>query len=132
MVLSFVFVLQFDNDMDPKLSNQLFMNRDDKGDLSIQRVRDWVDRYEEAVTNHYSQELRARLSAVQVNGVHSDLKFTASLRHVEKCRTSLLSTGGKVCCSLLCLRGGFYTKHEQHNSVAEISWSFIRMQHGGH
>lgn len=55
-----------------------------------------MDRYEEAVTNHYSQELRARLNAAQVNSVNSDLKFTASLRSVEKCRTSLLSTGGKV------------------------------------
>lgn len=73
-----------------------YEEQDGENDRSIQKVRDWVDRYEEAVTNHYSQELRARLSAVQVNGVHSDLKFTATLRSVEKCRTSLLSTGGKV------------------------------------
>lgn len=71
-------------------------DKDEDNGHSIQQVREWVDRYEEAVTNHYSQELRARLNASQVNGVSSDLKFSASLRSVEKCRTSLLSTGGKV------------------------------------
>jgi len=29
----------------------------------------WIDHYEEAVTNHYSPELRARVSAVRPNGL---------------------------------------------------------------
>ena len=29
-----------------------------------QQLRTWVDKYEEAVTNHYSPELRARVSAI--------------------------------------------------------------------
>lgn len=34
----------------------------------------WIDHYEEAVTNHYSPELRARVAAVvRPNGVFSDL-----------------------------------------------------------
>lgn len=37
-------------------------------------LRQWIERYEEAVTNHYSPELRARLASIKVNGAHSDLK----------------------------------------------------------
>lgn len=92
----FVGSQQIEEGAEPKNVNNHDEKNDDN-DHSIQKIRDWVDRYEEAVTNHYSQELRARLSAVQVNGVHSDLKFSATLRSVEKCKTSLLSTGGKVC-----------------------------------
>lgn len=32
----------------------------------------WIDHYEEAVTNHYSPELRARVSAVRPNGLYGD------------------------------------------------------------
>lgn len=97
---------QIEEDTEPKKVNNYDEQDEDSDHSSIQKVRDWVDRYEEAVTNHYSQELRARLSAVQVNGVHSDLKFSATLRSVEKCKTSLLSTGGKVSAKfyLFCVR----------------------------
>lgn len=84
-----------DDDYDHR-NTSVHADKVEGGDHNIQQVREWVDRYEEAVTNHYSQELRARLNASQVNGVNSDLKFSASLRSVEKCKTSLLSTGGKV------------------------------------
>lgn len=38
------------------------------GELLLQ----WIDHYEEAVTNHYSPELRARVSAVRTNGLAGD------------------------------------------------------------
>lgn len=39
------------------------------GELLLQ----WIDHYEEAVTNHYSPELRARVSAVRPNGLGGEL-----------------------------------------------------------
>ncbi|CAG9822140.1 unnamed protein product [Phaedon cochleariae] len=51
----------------------------------LPQLRQWIEKYEEAVTNHYSPELRARISSVRVNGAHSggDMHFDAS---VQKCR----------------------------------------------
>lgn len=37
-------------------------------------LRHWIDRYEEAVTNHYSPELRSRISTIKVNDRLNDLK----------------------------------------------------------
>lgn len=39
------------------------------GELLLQ----WIDHYEEAVTNHYSPELRARVAAVRPNGLGGEL-----------------------------------------------------------
>jgi hypothetical protein len=39
------------------------------GELLLQ----WIDHYEEAVTNHYSPELRARVAAVRPNGFGGEL-----------------------------------------------------------
>ncbi|KAF5298183.1 hypothetical protein FQA39_LY02607 [Lamprigera yunnana] len=49
------------------------------------QLRQWIENYEDAVTNHYSPELRARISNIRINGVHSDLtsQFDSS---VHKCR----------------------------------------------
>ncbi|XP_031829889.2 SET domain-containing protein upSET isoform X2 [Nomia melanderi] len=41
---------------------------------NVAPLRQWIERYEEAVTNHYSPELRARISSIKVNGTHSDLR----------------------------------------------------------
>lgn len=38
------------------------------GELLLQ----WIDHYEEAVTNHYSPELRARVSAIRPNGLQGN------------------------------------------------------------
>lgn len=59
-----------------------------------QQLRQWIDNYEEAVTNHYSPELRARISSIKVNGVHSDFKVASS--SVQKCRTTMQENGLKV------------------------------------
>ena len=50
------------------------------GDLLLQ----WIDHYEEAVTNHYSPELRARVSAVRTNGLGSELLLPHSASPVYR------------------------------------------------
>ncbi|CAB3362560.1 Hypothetical predicted protein [Cloeon dipterum] len=59
-----------------------------------QQVRQWIEQYEEAVTNHYSPELRARIQAIKVNGIHSDYRVGSVV--VQKCRTTLGDAGVKV------------------------------------
>ncbi|KAG5888096.1 hypothetical protein JTB14_021896 [Gonioctena quinquepunctata] len=53
--------------------------------LHLPQLRQWIEKYEEAVTNHYSPELRARISSIRVNGVHCDqnVQFDST---VHKCR----------------------------------------------
>ena len=43
-----------------------------RGNGSAELLLQWIDHYEEAVTNHYSPELRARVSAVRPNGLFSE------------------------------------------------------------
>ncbi|XP_054289297.1 inactive histone-lysine N-methyltransferase 2E-like [Macrosteles quadrilineatus] len=62
----------------------------------VEQLRQWIDSYEEAVTNHYSPELRARVAAIKVNGVHSDLKLPTNLLTTPKYRISLLPSGVKI------------------------------------
>lgn len=49
------------------------------------QLRQWIENYEEAVTNHYSPELRARISSIRINGIHSDLSTQVD-NSVHKCR----------------------------------------------
>ncbi|KAK4876057.1 hypothetical protein RN001_012479 [Aquatica leii] len=49
------------------------------------QLRQWIEHYEDAVTNHYSPELRARISNIRINGVHSDLSSQID-NSVHKCR----------------------------------------------
>ncbi|XP_063991595.1 uncharacterized protein LOC135170030 [Diachasmimorpha longicaudata] len=61
-------------------------------------LRQWIERYEEAVTNHYSPELRARISSIKVNGTHSDLKQNnnnMSAVASGKCRVNVHSNNVK-------------------------------------
>lgn len=37
---------------------------------NLLQLRQWIENYEEAVTNHYSPELRARLANMRANGSH--------------------------------------------------------------
>ncbi|KAK2589277.1 hypothetical protein KPH14_007830 [Odynerus spinipes] len=55
-------------------------------------LRQWIERYEEAVTNHYSPELRARISSIKVNGTHSDLRQSnMNVIATGKCRLNVHS-----------------------------------------
>lgn len=38
---------------------------------NLLQLRQWIENYEEAVTNHYSPELRARLANMRANGSHA-------------------------------------------------------------
>lgn len=57
-----------------------------------QHLRSWIDQYEEAVTNHYSQELRARLAG---NKLSSDLR-PSTIGGAIKCNVSLKGNGVKI------------------------------------
>ncbi|KAK9877038.1 hypothetical protein WA026_016065 [Henosepilachna vigintioctopunctata] len=52
----------------------------------LPQLRQWIDNYEEAVTNHYSPELRARISNIRVNGAHISDTSTPFDPSVNKCR----------------------------------------------
>ncbi|XP_031778266.1 uncharacterized protein LOC100114564 isoform X3 [Nasonia vitripennis] len=55
-------------------------------------LRQWIERYEEAVTNHYSPELRARISSIKVNGTHNDLRQSnIGTAATGKCRLNVQS-----------------------------------------
>lgn len=54
----------------------------------LPQLRQWIDHYEEAVTNHYSPELRARISSIRVNGAHSDISPQTD-PPTNKCRVHL-------------------------------------------
>ncbi|XP_076180605.1 SET domain-containing protein upSET isoform X2 [Ptiloglossa arizonensis] len=59
---------------------------------NVAPLRQWIERYEEAVTNHYSPELRARISSIKVNGTHSDLRQSnMSVIASGKCRLNVHS-----------------------------------------
>ena len=60
-----------------------------------QHLRSWIDQYEEAVTNHYSPELRARLTGNKLNGISSDLRANV-IGAPAKCNVSLKGNGVKV------------------------------------
>ncbi len=61
-----------------------------------QQLRSWIDQYEEAVTNHYSPELRARLAGNKINGgIASDLRPSV-IGGPMKCNVSLKGNGVKA------------------------------------
>lgn len=72
-------------------SNHLY---DSKMDAS-QQLRSWIDQYEEAVTNHYSPELRSRLTGNKLPGLSGDLRVSVIGAPV-KCNVSLKGNGVKV------------------------------------
>merc|ERR1711899_474304 len=60
-----------------------------------QTLRSWIDQYEEAVTNHYSPELRARLSSGRLNSLNGDLRSSA-IGGLTRCNVSLKGNGVKI------------------------------------
>ncbi|XP_066601637.1 uncharacterized protein upSET [Prorops nasuta] len=59
-------------------------------------LRQWIERYEEAVTNHYSPELRARISSIKVNGTHGELRQSnMNAIATGKCRLNVHSNNLK-------------------------------------
>ena len=64
-------------------------------DRSQQHLRSWIDQYEEAVTNHYSPELRARLSGNKFAGLGNELRSNV-IGGPTRCNVSLKGNGVKV------------------------------------
>lgn len=87
-----------DSDLDSDLDNLDDMETPEVE--ASQSIRSWIDQYEEAVTNHYSPELRARLSSGRLNGISGDLRPSA-ISAPTRCNVSLKGNGVKViiiCC----------------------------------
>ncbi|XP_050436390.1 uncharacterized protein LOC126843108 isoform X2 [Adelges cooleyi] len=63
----------------------------------VELLRNWIDKYEEAVTNHYSQELRARLSSIKPNGsiAIGELRTPVKIP-ISRTKISLLPSGIKM------------------------------------
>lgn len=71
--------------------------QDSWGSSNMAPLRQWIERYEEAVTNHYSPELRARISSIKVNGTHSDLRQSnMNVVATGKCRLNVHSNNLRV------------------------------------
>lgn len=69
------------------------------------QLRQWIENYEEAVTNHYSPELRARISNIRINGAHSE--FTGQIdTSVNNCKVQALTTGIKCLVTTISLTPG--------------------------
>lgn len=64
-------------------------------DQTQQSLRSWIDQYEEAITNHYSPELRARLSGNKFAGLGNELRST-TLGCPTRCNISLKGNGVKI------------------------------------
>jgi hypothetical protein len=67
----------------------------DEADRNQQHLRSWIDQYEEAVTNHYSPELRARLSGNKFAGLGNELRSNV-IGGPTRCNVSLKGNGVKV------------------------------------
>merc|ERR1711935_656022 len=83
-----------DSDLDSDAENNLEEQFEPNVEAS-QTLRSWIDNYEEAVTNHYSPELRARLSSGRLNGLGGDLRSSA-IGGVTRCNVSLKGNGVKI------------------------------------
>ncbi|KAJ8866736.1 hypothetical protein PR048_032597 [Dryococelus australis] len=105
---------------------------------SVQELRQWIEHYEEAVTNHYSPELRARISSIKVNGIHSDLRV-GSLPVTPKCRTTILGSGLRILYAavhlppnqpVIELRGKYMLSIQHHASVSMQNSRRVRLPPG--
>lgn len=79
--------------------------RKEHTNVSFPQLRQWIENYEEAVTNHYSPELRARISNIRINGAHSEFNGQVDTS-VNKCKVQTLSTGVKCLVSTINLSPG--------------------------
>ncbi|XP_063227659.1 treacle protein-like isoform X2 [Bacillus rossius redtenbacheri] len=123
-------------------SRTMVSDSDDDSDMekpsSVQELRQWIEHYEEAVTNHYSPELRARISSIKVNGIHSDLRV-GSLPVTPKCRTTILGSGLRILYAaanlpsnqpVIELRGKYMLSIQHHASVSMQNSRRVRLPPG--
>jgi len=63
-----------------KIKKRTSLEDDENNDIqnslgsNVVPIKQWIERYEEAVTNHYSPELRAKISSIKVNDEVHELK----------------------------------------------------------
>lgn len=104
----------------------------------IPQLRQWIDNYEEAVTNHYSPELRARVSSIRINGAHSELIGQVDPQ-VQKCKVQYNPSGIKCLIAtthmspetaVIELRGK-YMLSTQHRTSSHLSNLTTRQQRPG-
>lgn len=111
---------KLNNNSDDENNHDLWSSR-------LPQLHQWIEKYEEAVTNHYSPELRARISSIRVNGAHTD----ATIQHnndgtVHKCRihtqplTEIKYLVSTVCLapntSVIELRGKYMLSQQHRNN----------------
>lgn len=77
-----------------KVHNRTHSDDEKKDHTLLPQLRQWIDNYEEAVTNHYSPELRARISNIRINGAHSELMGITD-PSVHKCKMQTLGPSVK-------------------------------------
>lgn len=88
-----------------KQKTQNKSHSDEEKKEPLPQLRQWIENYEEAVTNHYSPELRARISNIRINGAHSE--FTGQIDpSVHKCKVQALENGVKCLVSTASLAPG--------------------------
>lgn len=95
----------------------------ESGPTNMAPLRQWIERYEEAVTNHYSPELRDRISSIKVNGMNNDLRQSnINSVAIGKCRLNVHSNNLKVCKLFDLLQSFFcvYIIYPYPNSVSVL------------
>ncbi|KRT80385.1 PHD finger motif containing protein, partial [Oryctes borbonicus] len=104
----------------------------------IPQLRQWIDNYEEAVTNHYSPELRARISSIRINGAHSELIGQVDPQ-VQKCKVQFNPPGIKFLVATMHMSPetpvielrGKYMLSTQHRTSSHLSSLTTRQQRPG-
>ncbi|XP_050531789.1 uncharacterized protein LOC126900251 [Daktulosphaira vitifoliae] len=92
-------VIDYSSDDEPKIFKTDRPTKQYKSNIEqpVEQLRNWIDKYEEAVTNHYSQELRARLSSIKPNGsiAVGELRTPVKIP-ISRTKISLLPSGIKM------------------------------------
>ncbi|XP_060841669.1 histone-lysine N-methyltransferase set-26 isoform X1 [Rhopalosiphum padi] len=92
--------IDYSSDDEPKLFKADKQNKPhtkSNSEQPVDQLRNWIDKYEEAVTNHYSQELRARLSAIKPNGSVTTGELRTPVKiPISRTKMSLLPSGIKM------------------------------------
>ena len=104
----------------------------------LPQLRQWIDNYEEAVTNHYSPELRARVSSIRINRAHSDIVGQVDPQ-VQKCKVhynvggikSLVGTTNLAPNTPIIELRGKYMLSTQHRTPNHVSSLTTRQQRPG-
>ncbi|XP_022918651.1 myb-like protein X isoform X2 [Onthophagus taurus] len=121
-----------------KMRSQCKTGSGDDEKTHLPQLRQWIDNYEEAVTNHYSPELRARISNIRINGAHSEFSGQVDPQ-VQRCKLETNSNGTKCLLTTLDLDAGTpiielrgkYMLSTQHRTSTNVNNLTTRQQRPG-